>query len=156
MKARVALLVLTITGKAFADPPVPTVETVPPGDDHIVVVRAGEKVPFTGQLFDGDTALRWANWLEQYRHLVPTIIEHDQKVCSIKLEYDASILKTEKDKAAAIERDLKERLLKSEKARAQAEYEAQNPPWYRSVWFGVGVGAVSTIAITYAVVHTTK
>lgn len=156
MKKRAILLAVTLSTNALADPPVPQLETVPPGDDRIAALREGDRAPYTGQLFDSSTALRWANWLEQYRVILRTTVEHDQKVCSIKLDYDATVLKTEQQKAAALEQDLKQRLTDSEKARAQAQYEAQNPPWYRTVWFGAGLGVVTTLAITYAVVQTTS
>jgi hypothetical protein len=146
-------LVLTLTTRALADP-VPQVSTTPAGDDRIVVVREGDRVPFTGQLFDGPTALRWANWLEQYRQLLPTTHQHDEQVCQIKLNYDAKVLTVEQQRAKAVEQDLKQRLAGSEKQRAAAEYEAQNPAWYRTVWFGAGVGVVATIAIAAVVVRT--
>jgi hypothetical protein len=148
MKIRALVLALTLTTRALAEEPV--VEAIPPGDDKIVVVREGDKAPFTGQLFDGPTALRWANWLQQYRHILRLTVEHDQKVCQVKLNYDAEVLTIEKKRAAATEQDLRDRLVKSETARADAEYRAEHPAWYRTVWFGVGVGVVGTVAVTYA------
>lgn len=156
MKILTSLLILMLATSAVADPPlvppaVPTVEAIPPGPDNIVVVKQGAAAPFTGQLFDGSTALRWANWLQQYRQLLTTTIQHDQQVEQINLNYDAGILKTEQQRNTAAEQDLNQRLASSEKQKAQAEYEAQNPPWYRTVWFGVGIGVVGTVAIAATV-----
>jgi hypothetical protein len=147
MKIRALVLLLTFTTKVLAEEPV--IEAIPPGDDKIVVVREGDKAPFTGQLFDGPTALRWANWLQQYRHILRLTIERDQKVCQVKLDYDAEVLAIEKRRAAATEQDLRERLVKSETGRADAEYRVEHPPFYRTVWFGVGIGVVGTVAVTY-------
>jgi len=153
VKYRVWLGVVLISRMAVAEP---LVQSIPSGDDKIVVVREGDKAPFTGQLFDGPTALRWANWLQQYQTLLPATIERDQKVCSAKVEYGGKVLVIEKERAAALERDLRDRLVKAEQERGKALYEAQNPSWYRTVWFGAGVGIVTTLAITYVSVQASK
>jgi len=148
MKYRVWLGVVLMSRMAVAEP---LVQSIPSGDDKIVVVREGDKAPFTGQLFDGATALRWANWLQQYQTLLPATIERDQKVCSAKVEYGGKALVIEKERAAVVEQDLRKRLLSSEKERVQAIYELQNPSWYRTVWFGVAIGATSVLATVYVV-----
>src|SRR5574343_718010 len=43
------------------------VKDIPPGSDRVVPIKEGDKAPFSGQLFDNPTALRWANWVDQYR-----------------------------------------------------------------------------------------
>lgn len=145
---RAALVIILIPRLALADPL--TVEAVPPGDDKIVVVHEGDKAPFTGQLFDQPTALRWANWMQQYRALLKVTVDHDTQVCDAKLLYDSTVMGAEKVKTDGIEADLRDRLTKSDQARATAQYQLDHPPWYTSVWFGVGVGVVGTLAVTYA------
>jgi hypothetical protein len=145
---RAFLAIVLIPKLAFADPP--AVEAVPPGDDQIVVVHAGDKAPFTGQLFDQPTALRWANWMQQYRTLLKVTVDHDTQVCDAKLLYDSTVMTAEKVKTDGVEKDLRDRLTKTDAARAQAQYDADHPTWYKSVWFGVGVGVVGTLAVTYA------
>jgi hypothetical protein len=151
MKTKMMIAVTLMSRLAVADP---TVKTIPDGPDKIVVVKEGDKAPFTGQLFDAPTALRWANWLQQYQTLLPAMAERDQKVCDAKIEYGTKALVIEKERATAAEKDLRDRLVMAEKERAQALYEAQNPSWYRTVWFGAGVGAVTTLVITYVSVQT--
>jgi hypothetical protein len=152
MKTRALLTIVLMSRIAAADP---LVQAIPLGDDKIVVVREGDKAPFTGQLFDGATALRWANWLQQYQTLLPATIEREQKICSAKVEYGDKVLKAEKERAAGVEQDLRKRLVSSEKELAQARYDEQNPSWYRTVWFGAGVGIATTLAVTYVAVQTT-
>lgn len=154
MKIRALVLLATFSTRALAADPL--VQSIPPGDDKIVVVRQGEKVPFTGQLYDGATALRWANWLQQYRQLVVLNHEHDQQVCQAKLDFDATFLASETKKATTIERDLKDRLVASERARAAAQYEIDHPAWYRSIWFGAAVGIVTTLGVSYVAVQALK
>lgn len=151
MKLKPIFALLLVSRLAAADP---IVQTIPPGSDKIVVVREGDRAPFTGQLFDSPTALRWANWLQQYQTMLTATVEHDQKVCAAKVEYGSKLLTIEKERAAALEQDLRARLVTSEKARAQALYEAQNPSWYRTVWFGAGVATV-TLLVTTVVVSST-
>jgi hypothetical protein len=107
----------------------------------------GEKVPFDGQLFDPQTALRWANWLQQYKLRLKQDVTYEQKVCEAKLSYSDKVLKVEEELSKEVKQDLRGRLMRSEKARLVAEEETRNPPWYRSVWFGIAVGTVGTISI---------
>lgn len=146
-------LVLLVPHRALAEP---TLQSIPPGDDKIVVVREGDKAPFTGQLFDNATALRWANWLQQYKAMMPLLEQRDDKVCHAKLEYSDIVLKLEQKKSEAIEKDLRVRLVVAEKARVKAEHDAAHPAWYATPWFGFGVGIVTTVAITYTTVKVTK
>jgi hypothetical protein len=131
----------------------PPIEDIPEGDDKITSVKEGQKAPYKGQLFDPPTALRWANWLRQYKLRLKTDVLREQKVCEAKVDYEGKVLTAEKDRNKTIETDLKVRLTRSEKARLEAEEEARNPPWYRTVWFGTALGVVGTLGVTFAVVQ---
>lgn len=152
MNYRALLLALTITATAQAQ----RIEDIPPGKDEIVSLPKGEKAPFDGQLFSNDTALRWGNWLVQLKTRLKADVEREQGICVAEKDFQYESLEIEKARAKTVEKDLKARLLRSEKARLKAEDEARNPPWYRSIWLGVGGGVVATLAATFAAVKITN
>ncbi len=153
-----AFLLLLIPSLAFAqekpapspDPPaakLPPIQAIPPGDDVIVPLRKGQVAPFTGQLFDPNTSLRWGNWLQQYKYRLKWDVTAVQNKCAIEMTYRDSLLLIEKDRAKKVELDLTTRLGRSEQARLNAEEELRNPPWYSTTTFGVVIGAVATAAV---------
>lgn len=139
-----ACLLLPATAAAQASPPI---QAVPVGEDKIVPVREGEKAPFTGQLFDQPTALRWGNWLLQYKYRLEWDVQKEQKVCLAETEYRDKLLQIEKDRAQQVEVDLMERLERSETARLAAEEVARNQPWYNTRELGVVLGVTGTVGI---------
>lgn len=150
MRFVAALLFLLLSSSAYAqDIPSPDadIEDIPPGEDQIIPLKEGEEAPFDGQLFSPATALRWANWLRQYKYKLEWDVNLVSDVCRANLDYKEELLEIEKKKGDDIQRDLEDRLSRSEQARLAAEEEARNPPWYRTWEFGVGVGVVSTVAL---------
>ncbi len=156
MRALVVLLVLLISSSAIAQPspdPEPTyekpapVDTIPPGKDKIKSVRKGQVVPFDGQLFDIDTAIRWGFWLQQYKYRLEADSIRFQQLCRVETDFRDRKLGIEKERNGKVETDLRERLLRSEKARLAAEEEARNPPWFSTTAFGVVIGVVATAAV---------
>lgn len=142
------LVQLATASRAFAGsdaPPLP-IETIPPGEDKIVPLRKGEAAPFEGQLFDNNTSLRWAFWLQQYKHRLGADVRLEREACRAETKYRGAILVVEQKKAADIEKDLMARLQRSEKARLVAEEEARSPAWYKTTWFGVVLGVAGTSA----------
>ena len=116
------------------------VVNVPPGQDRIVPMRKGEASPIDGQLFDNDTALRWANWLVQYKQLVKSNAELQRRLCQIDVTLANEKLEIEKEKNKKIIPDLEAKL-------AKAHDEAQNPSFYKTAWFGATIGVtISTLA----------
>jgi len=145
MNWRIFLLVFLLPVLAFGqDPPV---QTIPPGDDKIEVLPKGKEAPYSGQLFDNPTALRWANWLQQYKMRLKADVEREQKVCKARVGYHESLVRIERDRNKEVEKDLRSRLLRAEKARLAAEHEARNPAWYKTRTFGIVVGVVGASAI---------
>ena len=119
------------------------VVNVPAGNDVIVPVRKGEPAPVDGQIFDNDTALRWANWLVQYKTLLKTKIELQKKLCAIDTDLAQQKLAIEEEKNQKVVTDLETKLQK-------AQTEAADPPFYRTFWFGATMGVVGTVALTAA------
>ncbi len=115
------------------------VDTVPPGTDRIVSIKMGVEAPFEGQLFDNATALRWANWLRQYKLRLKVDVEEQQKLCTVRLDAASKVLDAEKARSRTIE-------LAYEKRLRELQFEMANPPWYRSPTFYITVGVVGTVA----------
>ena len=156
MHVRTLLVAFLISSTALADPPV---QANPPGDDVITVVKKGEAAPYTGQLFDQPTALRWANWLQQYRLRLDLDVRREKDLCLQQVQYEVTLRDSERDRGRKVESDLMLRLERSEKARLHAEEEARNPPWYRAPLFNIGlgfVGAASLVGLSAWVIHTAK
>jgi hypothetical protein len=134
---------------ALADLPV---QTVPPGDDKIVVVTQGQPAPFTGQLFDNNTALRWGNWLQQYKFRLTLDVDTQKKLDQIQIDLLAGKLQFERDQYKVVTGDYQVQV-------ATLQEELRNPPWYKSPWFGFGCGIVASVVLVSAtafVIHETK
>jgi hypothetical protein len=147
MKLHAIIALVLIPRLALADP---TVQAIPPGDDKIVAVHEGDKVPFTGQLFDSATALRWNNWLQQYKALLQLQTTRDQQVCKAQTDFDTKVASIEKTRTDGIEKDLRTRLQASEQQRLSLQQQIDHPPFYREFWFQAGVGVLVTLGATYA------
>jgi len=116
------------------------VVAVPPGPDSIVPLRKGEPAPFDGQLFSNETAIRWANWLAQYKMLVKSDVDLQKKLCEADTQLLQKKLDLENQEYQRVTTELQAKLTK-------AQEEAANPPFYRTPLFNIGVGVVTTIAI---------
>lgn len=146
MSWRALLLVWLLPAVVLAQTS-PPIEAIPKGEDRITPLSKGATAPYDGQLYEPMTALRWANWLQQYKYRLTWDVTKEQNVCRVEKKYRDDLLKAEEVRAAAVERDLRLRLSRSEQARLKAEEEARSPSWYNTRTFGVAVGAVATIGV---------
>ena len=121
----------------------PKVQPIPPGDDKIVVVRVGDKAPFTGQLFDDPTALRWANYLQQYQYRLKTDVELQRRTDQAEIDYGQKLLVAERARYQEVTADYQKRL-------ADEIARGASPPFYQSMWFGVVVGVAGTALAVFA------
>lgn len=131
-------------------PPAPQLELkpIPPGKDIILRVGKGEKVPFDGQLFDNVTALRWGNYLEQYRLRLQLCHQQQQQLSSIDQVYFDAMLASERKASKRVVDDLEARLHRVEDQNAKLQGElSKGPPWYNTRSFGIGIGVVGTVAV---------
>jgi hypothetical protein len=153
MKALLSLLLVVVylmPSVAWAQNtvrPDPPIQTIPPGDDKIVALQRGEAAPYTGQLFDPNTAMRWGFWLQQWQARYSSDVFTEREICTAKLEYKDGVIAAEKDRATRVERDLQLRLQRSEQARVQAEYELAHPGFFDSPTFYYALGVVTTGAL---------
>lgn len=129
---------------AGAQEPLPA---VPPGEDVIVAIRKDAPAPFNGQLFDTNTAIRWGLWLKQYKSLMGLEKERAEQVCKVRLDYDKTMMAIEQEKFDTVERDLKERLTRTDTELKKAEYKLTNPAWYETgtFYFALGVATAGTL-----------
>jgi hypothetical protein len=144
MKRLVASLVLVgvLLPRAAAGQTRPLAD-IPPGDDRIVPVTKGVPAPFDGQLFDTPTALRWANWLEQYRIRLKLDVETAQRLA----ELETSLLNEKLDLERAQYKQVTEEL---NKRVSVLQEELRNPPWYKTTWFGIALGVTGSFALVGA------
>jgi hypothetical protein len=125
------------------------VQNVPSGNDKVIPIRKGEPAPIDGQLFDNDTALRWANWLVQYKNLVRVNNTYYEKVCSIDKDLAAKKLEIQEHQYQVVTADLQKNLSK-------AQDDAANPPFYKTFWFGATIGVAVSLATVVAAVEVAK
>jgi len=138
MKTRLVVAILMLSSAAYGDPPAPLpIVAVPPGDDVIVVVRKGDPAPFTGQLFDEKSALRWANWLQQYKYRLGADV-------AFQKNYDQATIDFLKKTSDAANQQNAATIAALQKTVATQHDAILNPPFYRSLWFGIVIGMVLT------------
>jgi hypothetical protein len=129
-----------LTLKYAPEPLIP----VPDGDDKIEFVRQGDEVPFSGQLFDPATALRWAHYLQQAKLRLKEDVVYERRVCNAHLDYLGSRLELEVAYSEAVEKDLRARVLDLEQRNSDMQEELRSPPWHKSRAFGIAIGVVGT------------
>lgn len=114
---------------------------VPAGDDKIAYVKQGEPVPFTGQLFSPETALRWAHFLQQSKLRLREDVVAERRMCQAYLSYMGKQVQLEKEYNVAVETDLRDRVLGLEQRNSDLGHKIQNPSFFKSpaFWFGAGV-----------------
>ena len=127
-----ALMVATLSTKALAEPLTP----IPPGEDKIESLQQGQPAPYSGQLFDNKTALRWGNYLEQYKVRLVIDVEYQKKVDQAKIDFLTNSLLAREDQLKFVMADYQKQVA-----------ELRNPPFYKTTWFGVTVGIVGTVAV---------
>jgi len=138
-----ALLALLLAPQlAMAQTPVSPqskpVEAIPPGEDRIELVLEGKPAPYTGQLFDNETAMRWANWLVQYKYRLQLDVQEQQSICAVRTESLRKEILVEQDKYAKVAEAYDQKL--AEVA------EAAETSWYETPWIGFVSGVVLTTA----------
>jgi hypothetical protein len=139
------LSVLLLTPPARGE--YPLIPAIPVGDDLIVPLSRGQVAPFGGQLYSPDTAIRWGNWLTTYKYRLTLDVEKERSLRTADKKLYESILEAEKSRALKVEASLTEHLLISESKRMEAEQALLDPPWYRTVTFGVVMGIVGSVAV---------
>ncbi len=139
------LLVLFVASPAHADDTVSTIlQDIPPGSDKIVPVKKGDTAPFEGQLFDNATALRWGNWLMQYKFRLDADVQLQKKLgeADADLWHKKYELMDEKYKVVATDYQGQVAHWQTEANKYKAE--AESPPWYKTPTFGFVMGVVFT------------
>ena len=120
------------------------VQAIPPGKDRIIPTKKGDPAPFDGQLFDNDTALRWGNWLLQYKLRLQQDVDYQKKVLGADVQLWQHKYELSEQKYVTVTSDYQKRLADSTALVAKYREEIDSPPWYRSPVFGFAVGIVFT------------
>jgi hypothetical protein len=137
----VALAVLLSPTFCWAEDGPKPIQVIPPGEDTITALPKGTPAPYDGQLFDNDTALRWANWLQQYKYRLVADVEEQKAICAVRTEELRQEILADQVKYNKTVQAYEEQV-------AQLVEERDNPPFYETTWFGLVVGAVGATAIT--------
>jgi hypothetical protein len=117
---------------------------IPPGNDNITFIRKGEAAIYEGQLFDSATALRWGNWLLQYKFQLVSQGEYQKRLFDIEVSYWNKVVSLERDRYQRVTTEYQSQVAKQQEQLLKLQDEVRNPPFFRSVWFGVLVGVVVT------------
>lgn len=138
---KAAAVVFLWCGTASAQDTPRPVQDVPPGEDRIYYLKEGEKAPFAGQLFDNPTAIRWGNWLEQYRYRLSFDVETQRQIDQVKIDYLSAVVSLEREKYSQVT-DEQRKVIQDLQAQL-----AEPAPWYESFEFGMGVGVATTALV---------
>ena len=120
---------------------VPTLPPIPPGEDRIQFLPEGRSAPYSGQLFDNDTALRWGNWLKQWKLRYEIDLNEQARLCANDRYLQQYRLELEQEKYNRMVATYQQEV-------TRLNTIIQTPtPWYQSPWVYVGVGVVGTVAV---------
>lgn len=159
MRAKAVIALILLPSFCFAEdsvparllPPLPELklEVIPSGEDKIVAVSKGELAPFTGQLYSTDTAIRWLNYLDQYKTKTPLLLDTYRQVCEAEIRYRDDASSARQKAYEDVRNDLTLRLKEMERVNAQLHEELRkDPSFFKSRSFGIVVGVVSTMVLT--------
>jgi hypothetical protein len=142
----VCAIVLTSSSSAWADDPAVTtvLQDIPAGPDRIVPIRKGDSAPFEGQLYDNATALRWGNWLMQYKFRLDADVQLQKKLGEADTELWRKKYELMDEKYKLVATDYQGQVAHWETEAARYKSEAENPPWYRTPLMGFAMGVVFT------------
>ncbi len=135
MRILTVVLLVLLPLQALAQP----LPAIPPGPDKIQTLREGDPAPFSGHLYSPDTALRWANWLEQYKLRQKLDRDLQEKICLADITLRDQKLAFAEQQYQTVVTDLEKRLA-----------AAEDPPFYQTMGFGFGVGVAATVAVVIA------
>lgn len=133
--------VLTSTLPVWADD---SIQTIPPGEDKISPLKKGEVAPYDGQLFDNYTALRWGNWLLQYKLRLRIDVEYQKKLWDADVELWKKKYEISETKYTVVTADYQKKVAALETQVEKYRAEVESPAWYRSPITGFVLGVVVT------------
>lgn len=123
-------------------------QDIPPGEDRIVVVREGQSAPYSGHLFDTDTAMRWGYRLQELRtQLRLTNTYWEQREVAVRETHAREIETLTRSWAtqeAGLRQDLRDQ---SSRYETRIRELSGDPPWYRTMTFGLILGFVGTLVL---------
>jgi hypothetical protein len=151
-RAFVATFMFVSTAAAQV-PPLPKVpryslDSTPAGADVIHPLRRNQPAPVDGQLFDSATALRWGNYLEQYRLRLDTCYDTADHLLQAERRYWVEVTAAQQEHLTAYRADALSRLAAQDKAVAKLSTAlAAGTPWYSTREFGLVLGVTGTLSV---------
>jgi len=143
VKTLTAVVVLVLSPRlALAE--APPIQPIPPGEDKIAQIKKGDPAPYDGQLFSNDTALRWGNWLLQYKLRLQQDVDYQKKILGADVQLWQHKYELSEEKYKTVVVDYQKRLSESDALARKYQDEVNNPSWYRSPVFGFAMGVVFT------------
>lgn len=124
-----------------------TLQPIPPGDDQILFLQMGQPAPYDGQLFDNPTAMRWGNWLRQWKLRYEIDMKEQAQLCTNDKNLAQYKLELEQQKYNQVVATYA-----AEVTRLNTQL-SQPTPWYKTQTFGIGIGVASTLVLTGVVVY---
>lgn len=117
------------------------VQALPAGEDTITPLGKGAQAPYTGQLLDEPTALRWMHYLEQYKVRLREDVVYERTMCNAYLAYDAERLRLSEDARASIVASAEAAAKRADELNAHLQQEASSPGVLKSpiLWMSVGL-----------------
>lgn len=110
-------------------------------EDPVVALEEGARAPFSGMLFQTETAVRWRQRIEMLQERLRLDVERCESVARVREEAATQVLDARLDEAAANERILREALA-----------EATSTSWYEDARLmftgGVVFGLLSAVLVT--------
>jgi hypothetical protein len=121
---------------------VPEPPRIPPGEDQIEYLAAGERTPYDGMLLSMDTAIRWTNrmrwWPETFRLRLAEEEEIRTLEARITDERVRIITESYEREIEGLRGDLRTQAQQYTEELAQL----RNPPFWQRNWFGFVMGVV--------------
>jgi len=131
--------------------PDPPIQTIPAGDDKIETVSKGKPAPFSGQLYSSATALRWANWLVQYRTRLVQDVGRERELCTTEVTHQQELRDIEAERNRKVEESLKDGIKRSEQRNVSLQDQINDPSFFRSMEFGLILGVTATVVGVVAI-----
>lgn len=134
-------------------------QDIPSGPDKIIPLRKGDPTPFDGQLYDNQTALRWGNWLLQYKFRLEADVNLQRKLGEADTELWKKKYELMEDKYKVTTTDYQAQVAHWQTETARYKVESENPPWYRTPLMGFALGVVftgATIGLGAYAIHALK
>lgn len=139
---RIILLVVLTSANAYGQ-----VQAIPPGADDIRELKLKEPAPIAGMLYSPETALRWANYLEQFKKLLPLSVQKERDLCQASLTLQDKTNQAARTADATKLKTTISLLQDVEKKNTELSSSLNNPAFWDTRDFGLVAGVLGTLVL---------